>query len=267
MYNNNKDMDSISIPRPIINFYGAPSPNVVKVHLMFKELGIPFSYHELNIRRGEQYSPDFVRINPNGKLPAIVDYDVPGDEPISVFESGNILLYLSTKYKRFMPSPSDDPRGHTEVLNWLFWQMSNLGPIFGNWYHFNVYAQEKHQYSIQRFYNELRRLFHVLNSTLATRTYIASNDEYTIADMACYPWTRYIHITDLKEDEFPHLFRWLAMVKSRPAVQELEKMEEDQKTKPANPPSPTAASEERKYISLYGRSSSSNQETAVGASR
>ncbi|EFA78077.1 putative glutathione S-transferase [Heterostelium album PN500] len=188
----------------IIEFYGAPSPNVVKIHLLLRELReVPYSYHEINIRRGEQYSPDFLMINPNGKLPAVVDHDVEG-EPISVFESGNILYYLANKYDKLIPNIKTDPKSHTEVLNWVFWQMSNLGPVLGE-------------------------LIHVC-CLVKDRQYIASKDQFTIADIATYPWARYVSILpDISVEEFPHLYRWLALVKSRPSVAEWEEFEEEQK--------------------------------------
>eukprot|EP01133_Synstelium_polycarpum_P011974 gene11974-13966_t len=227
-----------------MELYGCGSPNVTKVHLLIKELGIEINYHTLNIRKGDQYAPDYLKINPNGKLPALIDNTVDG-EPITVFESGNILLYLATKYGKFIPNAQSDPHGHTEVLNWVFWQMANLGPAFGNYYHFVVYAQEKHPYSINRYFSEIRRLFHVLNNTLHSRTFIAGED-YSIADMCIYPWLRYISLVpDFKEDEFPKLFAYLARLKAIPSVVAFEKIEEEEKAK--NPQSPPT-DEERKIM-------------------
>eukprot|EP01133_Synstelium_polycarpum_P004951 gene4951-5751_t len=238
-----------------LEFYGCSSPNVVKVQLLLKELNVPFNYHDLNIRKGDQYAPEFLAINPNGKLPALVDNTVEG-EPITVFESGNILLYLATKYNKLIPSIATDPRGHNEVLNWLFWQMANLGPNFGNYYHFVVYATERYEYPTNRYFNELRRLFHVINLRVADRKFIAG-DEYTIADIAIFPWARYIGmIQDFKQEEFPNLFAYTARIKEIPSVQAWIAYEEELKAKNPAPAPPTE--EERKIMfvniskKLYG---------------
>ncbi|GAM27219.1 hypothetical protein SAMD00019534_103940 [Acytostelium subglobosum LB1] len=233
-----------------IEFYGCGSPNVVKVHLFFKALGVPFNYHEVKWRDGEQYKPEFVKINPNSKLPAIVDHDVAGG-PITVFESGNILLYLANKYGKFIPNVQTDLQGHTEVMNWLFWQMANLGPIFGNWYHFSVYAPEKYQYSITRFTNELSRLFHVLNRTLETRHFVAGN-EYTIADMAIFPWARiYNFVPGCTKEEFPNLDAYITRIKQIKSVQEFEAYEAEQNAK--NPRTEPTEEQRKNMFGVDGR--------------
>eukprot|EP01133_Synstelium_polycarpum_P013827 gene13827-16304_t len=231
-----------------LDFYGCGSPNVVKVQLLLQELNVPFNYHEMNFRAGDQYTPEFLAINPNGKMPALVDNTVEG-EPIKVFESGNILLYLATKYNKFIPNASTHPREHNEVLNWLFWQMSNLGPNFGNFYHFFHYSVEKHPYSFARFFNELRRLFHVLNTRLSDRKFIAGN-EYTIADMAIFGWLRYIRIIpEFTDQEFPNLFAYSARINEIPSVIAWIAHEEELKAKA---PAQTAPTDEERKI-MFGR--------------
>ncbi|EFA84966.1 putative glutathione transferase [Heterostelium album PN500] len=229
-----------------LELYGCGSPNVVKVQLLLKELKIPFTYHEVDWRNGQQYKAEFVKINPNSKLPVIVDHDVEG-EPINVFESGNILLYLANKYAkgRLVPDADKDIRAYTEVMNWLFWQMANIGPIFGNWYHFTNYATDKYPYSIQRFGNELRRLFHVLDNTLKTRKFVAG-DTYSISDIAIYPWARIIgFVPDLTAQEFPNVYQYIARIKAIPSVVEWETFEEEErKKKPMAPPT----EEQRKFM-------------------
>ncbi|GAM18854.1 hypothetical protein SAMD00019534_020290 [Acytostelium subglobosum LB1] len=210
---------------------------------MFKCLGINCNFIDVKWRDGEHYKPEFVRINPNSKLPAIVDHDVQG-EPISVFESGNILLYLADKYGMFIP-PSSNIRERTEVLNWVFWQMANLGPVIGSWYHFTQYAPEKIAYPIDRCTKELCRLFHVLNRTLENRRYIAG-DDFTIADMAIFPWAKiYSWVGGFTKEEFPHLDAYIVRIREIKAVQELEAFEIEYRSKnPRTDPTP----EQRKFM-------------------
>ncbi|GAM21250.1 hypothetical protein SAMD00019534_044250, partial [Acytostelium subglobosum LB1] len=229
-----------------IDFYGSNSPNVAKVFLILKALNLDFNYHHVNWRAGDQYRPEFVKINPNSKLPAIVDHDVQG-EPITVFESGNILLYLATKHGKFVPNALTQTREHTEVLNWLFWQMANLGPNFGNWFHFANYAKDKLEYPITRFHNELRRLFHVLNNTLEHRKFVAGND-FSVADASIFPWVRiFNYVPEFTAEEFPHVVRWLATVRELPFVQQWEA---DDKEYNIKYPFQLPTEEQRKFMFL-----------------
>ncbi|GAM29051.1 hypothetical protein SAMD00019534_122270 [Acytostelium subglobosum LB1] len=229
-----------------IDFYGCNSPNVAKVFLLLKALNVEFNYHHINWRAGEQYSDKFVKINPNSKIPAIVDHDVQGD-PITVFESGNILFYLATKYAKFIPNAQKQPREHNETLNWLFWQMANVGPNFGNWFHFFNYAQEKQHYAIQRFHNELRRLFYVLDRALEQRQFVAG-DQFTVADASIFPWARiYGMVPEFTKEEFPNVDRWLSTVRNLSFVQEWEADDKEYNNKYPNQP-PT--DEQRKFMFL-----------------
>eukprot|EP01133_Synstelium_polycarpum_P001124 gene1124-1285_t len=215
-----------------IDFYGTSSPNVAKVQLMLRALDVPYNYIDVNIQRGDHLTPEFRRINPNAKLPSIVDHDVvDGGQPITVFESGNILMYLANKYGKFLPNAASDPHGHTSVMNWIFWQASNLGPIFSEHNHYILYAPGTHPYSIKRYFNELRRLFNVLEHNLATKTFVAS-DSYTIADMAIYPWARLIYIVqEFTYDDFPLVFRYLERVGQIPSVYEWERIDDEETAK------------------------------------
>ncbi|EGG16242.1 putative glutathione S-transferase [Cavenderia fasciculata] len=236
-----------------LQFYGTSSPNVWKVQLLLKELNVPFVYHHLDIRNGDQYSAEFIKVNPNGKLPAIIDPNIEG-EPVRVFESGNILLYLADKYKRFIPQ---DIKGRTEVLNWIFWQMANLGPSMGNLYHFLVYAPEKVPYGINRYFNEVRRLLHVLDKHLDGKNYIY-NEQYTIADMAIYPWTKIISfLPDVNPvEEFPNVSRFNKTIGELPSVTEFnQELVQFQSRNPYKPPT----DDERKWMfNRDGRSLSPN---------
>jgi GST-like protein len=203
--------------RPIELYYW-PTPNGQKVSIMLEECGLPYRVMPVNIARGEQFKPAFLRISPNNRIPAIVDPDGPGGRPIAVFESGAILQYLGRKTGKFYPSRE---RLRVEVEQWLFWQMANLGPKAGEANHFRRYAAERHQYAIERFGNELNRLFGVMDARLKDRAFLAG--AYSIADMACVGWIRLFERQAEKErtnelDGFPHLKRWLAGVRARPAV-------------------------------------------------
>lgn len=200
-------------PKPIDLHYW-PTPNGWKVSIMLEECGLPYTVHSVDIGRGDQFKPDFLAIAPNNKMPAIVDHDGPGGQPISVFESGAILQYLGRKTGRFYAT---DERARTEVDQWLFWQMGGLGPMAGQTHHFRIYAPEKIPYAIDRYTNETNRLYGVLNNRLADREFIAG--DYSIADMASYPWARLWERQGQDIAPFPHLRRWLAANESRPAVQ------------------------------------------------
>jgi GST-like protein len=197
-----------------IDLYYWPTPNAVKISIMLEECGLPYNVVPVNIARGDQFKPEFLKISPNNRIPAIVDPDGPGGRPISVFESGAILQYLGRKTGRFYPASE---RARVEVDQWLFWQMANLGPKAGEANHFRRYAPEKLDYAIARFSNELNRLFGVMNSRLRDRAFLAGR--YSIADMACVGWIRLAERQGNEIDGFPHLKRWLSAVRARPAVQ------------------------------------------------
>lgn len=197
----------------MIDMYFWPTPNGWKVSIMLEECGLPYELKSVNIGGGEQFKPGFLRISPNNKMPAIVDHDAEGG-PLSIFESGAILLYLAEKTGRFMPA---DERGRWDVIQWVFWQMANLGPMAGQLGHFLNYAQEKLEYPIGRYRAEYNRLLGVLNRQLDGREFMVG--EYTIADMATWPWVRSHERLDQPLDEFPEVARWYRSVADRPAVE------------------------------------------------
>jgi GST-like protein len=197
-----------------IELYYWPTPNGHKISIMLEELGVPYEVKYVNIGRGEQFEPDFLKISPNNRMPAIVDPDGPGGAPISVFESGAILQYLGRKYGKFYPA---DERRRVEVDQWLFWQMGGLGPMAGQAHHFRQYAPEKIEYGINRYTNEVNRLYGVMNKRLADRDYLAG--DYSIADMASIGWVRSYENQGQDLDDFPNLKRWFETVLARPAVQ------------------------------------------------
>ena len=198
----------------MIDLHYWPTPNGHKVTLFLEETGLPYRILPVNIGKGEQFDPAFLKIAPNNRMPAIVDHEpAGGGAPISVFESGAILLYLADKTGRFLPQ---DLRGRTKALEWLFWQMGGLGPMAGQNHHFAVYAPEKIPYAIERYVKETNRLYGVLDRQLAGRDFIA--DEYSIADMACYPWTVSHERQGQNLDDFPDLKRWFEAIRGRPAT-------------------------------------------------
>ncbi|HXA24863.1 MAG TPA: glutathione S-transferase N-terminal domain-containing protein [Acetobacteraceae bacterium] len=192
----------------MIDFHYWPTPNGWKVSIMLEECGLPYRVVPVNIGKGDQFKPEFLAISPNNRMPAIVDDGVP------VFESGAILLHLAEKAGRFMPT---DARGRKETLEWLFWQVGNLGPMAGQLSHFVNYAQGEHSYSHQRYANEYNRCLGVLERRLEGRDYIVS--EYSIADMASFPWVLISKPLGQALDEFPNVARWREAIKQRPAVQ------------------------------------------------
>jgi len=198
----------------MIDLYYWTTPNGHKITMFLEEAALPYRIIPVNIGKGEQFAPEFLRASPNNRIPAIVDHEpADGGGPLSVFESGAILLYLSDKIGRFMPQ---DLRGRNETLQWLFWQMAGLGPMAGQNHHFLQYAPEPIPYAIDRYVKETSRLYAVLNKHLADREFIAS--EYSIADMACYPWVSPYERQRQDIADFPHLQRWLATVRGRPAT-------------------------------------------------
>lgn len=196
----------------MIDFHYWPTPNGWKVAIMLEETGLPYRMIPVDIRRGEQHEPDFLRISPNGRMPAIVDHDAQ-DSPLSVFESGAILLHLADRAGRFAPT---DARGRTALMEWLFWQVGNLGPMAGQLSHFVNYAQGEHPYSHERYAGEYRRCLTVLERRLEGRDYIL--DDYSIADMAAWPWVLIAKPLGQPLDDFPNVARWRASIKDRPAV-------------------------------------------------
>ncbi len=200
----------------MIDLYYWPTPNGHKITLFLEEAGLAYTIQPVDIGKGDQFTPEYLAISPNNKMPAIVDHaPADGGAPVSVFESGAILVYLAEKTGRFLPS---DLRGRNTVLEWLFWQMGGLGPMTGQYGHFNVYAPEKIPYAIERYTREAQRLLGVLDKRLAGRAFIAG-DDYTIADMACYPWINPYTKAPLDLAPYPDLRRWQAAIAERPATQ------------------------------------------------
>ena len=199
----------------MIDLHYSPTPNGWKVSIFLEEAGVPYTVKPVDIMHGEQFQPAFLKISPNNRMPAIVDHaPADGGEPISVFESGAILVYLAEKTGRFLPS---DPRGRARVLEWLFWQMGGLGPMLGQAGHFRNYAKEQIPYAIDRYTNEANRLLGVLDRQLTGRDFVA--DEYSIADMAIYPWAYAAKVvTGETFAEFSAVAAWLARMGARDAV-------------------------------------------------
>jgi GST-like protein len=200
----------------MIDLYYWTTPNGHKVTLFLEEAGLDYQIKPINISRGDQFEPDFLKIAPNNRIPAIVDHKpVDGGEPISIFESGAILLYLADKTQTFIPQ---DLRGRNECLQWLFWQMGGLGPMAGQNHHFVQYAPEKLPYAIERYVKETGRLYGVLNKHLADSRDFICGDQYTIADMASYPWVVPHERQQQDLADFPALAKWFERIKARPAT-------------------------------------------------
>ncbi|MGZ5217283.1 MAG: glutathione binding-like protein [Caldimonas sp.] len=199
----------------MIEVYSWATPNGHKVHIMLEECGLAYRAIPINIGAGDQFSPDFLAISPNNKIPAIVDPDGPDGEPISMFESGAILLYLAAKTGRFLPA---DVRGRYTTLEWPMFQMGNVGPMLGQAHHFRLYAPEKIPYAIERYSNEAKRLYNVIDKRLASHRFIVG-EEYTIADIALFPWLRSWRNQGIDLDDYPHLKAWFESIAARPAVQ------------------------------------------------
>ena len=197
----------------MIELYTAATPNGWKISIMLEELGVPYEVKYINIGKGDQFEPDFLKIAPNNRMPAIVDPDGPDGEPISVFESGAILQYLGRKFGKFYPA---DERTRVQVEEWLFWQVGGLGPMAGQAHHFRQYAPEKIEYGINRYTNEVNRLYGVMNKRLAERDFLAG--DYSIADMASIGWVIPHERQGQDLDDFPNLKRWYETLMARPAV-------------------------------------------------
>lgn len=198
----------------MIDLYFWPTPNGLKLKLFFEETGLPYNIIPINIGKGEQFQPEFLKISPNNRIPALVDHEpMGGGAPISIFESGAMLLYLADKSGQLIPK---DVRGRFDALQWLFWQVGGLGPMAGQNGHFRVYAPEKIPYAIDRYTNETHRLYSVLDKRLADREFLAGS--YSIADIASYPWIVPYDRQGQNLDEFPHLKRWFNAIAARPAT-------------------------------------------------
>ena len=198
----------------MIEVYSWATPNGHKVHIMLEECGLPYRVHPVDIGAGDQFAADFLAISPNNKIPAIVDPDGPDGKPISIFESGAILLYLAGKTGQLMP---DSVRDKYAVLEWLMFQMGGVGPMLGQAHHFRIYAPEKIPYAVERYSNEAKRLYGVMNKQLAKNKYIAGK-QYSIADIAIFPWLRSWKNQGIDWTDHPHLKGWFDEIAARPAV-------------------------------------------------
>ena len=228
----------------MIDLHYWPTPNGHKVTLFLEEAGLDYTIHPVNIGKGDQFRPEYLAFSPNNKMPAIVDHaPADGGAPQTVFESGAILLYLAEKTGQFL---STDPRTRVETLEWLFWQMAGLGPMTGQYGHFNVYAPEKIPYAIERYTNEANRLLQVLDTHLQGRDFIAG-DAYSIADMAAYPWIGVYDKAPIDMTPYPEVQRWHASIKARPATERAYA-----KARDVNPDAGKAMSDEEKKL-LFGQ--------------
>jgi GSH-dependent disulfide-bond oxidoreductase len=200
----------------MIDLYFAPTPNGWKITILLEEAGLPYTVHQMQLGRGDQHQLEFLKLSPNGRMPAIVDRaPADGGEPVAMFESGAILIYLAEKSGQFMPQAT---RARFEVMQWLMWQMGGLGPMLGQNGHFLLYAPEKIPYAIDRYGREAKRLYGVLDGHLGEgRDYIAG--EYSIADIACFPWIMTHKAQGLTLDDFSNIKRWYALLRARPRLQ------------------------------------------------
>jgi GST-like protein len=198
----------------MIDVYSWATPNGHKIHIMLEELGLEYKAIPIDIGNGDQFTPEFLAISPNNKIPAIVDNDGPDGKPLALFESGAILFYLAEKIGKFLPS---DPVGRYTTMEWLMFQMGGVGPMLGQAHHFRIYAPEQIEYAVNRYSNEARRLYNVMDKRLAVTQFLAGN-EYSIADIATFPWTRSWKNQGIELDEFPNVKRWFDVISSRPAV-------------------------------------------------
>jgi GST-like protein len=199
----------------MIDVYTWPTPNGHKVHIMLEEVGLPYTVHAVDIGKGEQFKPEFLAISPNNKIPAIVDSHGPDGQPMALFESGAILVYLAAKTNMLLP---EDLRDRWSTLQWLMFQMGGLGPMLGQAHHFNFYAPEKITYAMERYSKEANRLYGVLDRRLAESEYVGCG-KYTIADIAIMPWLRTYERQGVAIDQYPHVKRWFDALNARPAVQ------------------------------------------------
>jgi len=198
----------------MIDLYALTSPNVQKIYIMLEETKLPYKEHFVDVWKGEQYNADLIKLNPNSKIPVIVDHEGPGGKPYTVFESGAILMYLAEKTGKFLPK---DTVKKYDVLQWLMIQLTNVGPMFGQFTHFKLFAPKDSSYAMARYQTEVKRLYEVMEKRLAQAPYLAG-DEYTIADIATFPWTRNHDIQGVKWQDNPNLARWFSAIAERPAV-------------------------------------------------
>jgi GST-like protein len=239
----------------MIDLYYWTTPNGHKVTIFLEEAGLAYTIKPVNIGKGEQFKADFLAVSPNNRIPALVDHaPTGGGKPISVFESGAMLLYLADKTGKFIPA---DLRGRTEAIQWLFWQMGGLGPMAGQNNHFANYAVEKLPYAIDRYRNEVNRLYGVLDRRLADRAFVAG--DYSIADMASYPWIILYERQSQNIEDFPHVKRWIEAIKARPAV-----VRAYAKVKEVNPNAGGIRTPEERAI-LFGQTASSVAQAAAKA--
>lgn len=216
----------------MIELYTWPTPNGHKVHIMLEETGLPYRVHPIDIGKGDQFQPDFLKISPNNKMPAMVDPDGPDGKPISVFESGAMLIYLASKTGKFLPG---NVRDKWSTLQWLMFQMGGVGPMLGQAHHFIIYAPEKIPYAIDRYGKEANRLYGVMDRRLGESRFIACG-EYTIADMAIFPWLRSHQNQNVDIEAYPNVKRWFDGIAARPAVQRaLEVLKDARKPGPLTP--------------------------------
>ena len=212
----------------MIDLYTWPTPNGHKVHIMLEEVGLEYRVIPVDINKGDQFKPDFLAISPNNKMPAMIDHDGPGGRSYSLFESGAILMYLADKTGRLLPQETG---ARYRVIQWLMFQMGSIGPLLGQTHHFRVYAPEPIPYAVDRYTNEAARLYRVMDRRLAESEYLA--DEYSIADIACFPWLRRPERQGQRREDFPNLQRWFETLAARPAVQRgCEVLAEHQRTGP-----------------------------------
>ena len=198
----------------MIELHFAPTPNGHKISIALEELGLDYEVHRVNIGQGDQFKPEFLAFSPNNRIPAIIDQDGPDGQSIGIFESGAILIYLAEKAGKLMPT---SPVARKTVMEWLMWQMGGFGPMLGQAHHFNFYAKEKVDYAMDRYSTEANRLYGVLDRRLEGRDYVA--DEYSIADIAIFPWTRTHERQTVDINDYPNVARWRRMMIDRPAVQ------------------------------------------------
>lgn len=198
----------------MIEAYSWATPNGHKIHIMLEELGLEYKAIPIDIGAGDQFTPEFLAISPNNKIPAIIDSDGPDGKPLALFESGAILFYLAEKTGKFLPL---DPVGRYTTMQWLMFQMGGVGPMLGQAHHFRIYAPEKIEYAVNRYSNEAKRLYGVMDKQLGVTRYLAGND-YSIADIATFPWTRSWKNQGIELDEFPNVKRWFDEISARPAV-------------------------------------------------
>lgn len=198
----------------MIELYTWPTPNGWKVHIMLEECGLAYNVHPIDITAGDQFDPEFLKISPNNKMPAIVDTEGPGGKPYPVFESGAILMYLAEKTGKFMPQ---EMAARYQVIQWLMFQMGGIGPMLGQAHHFRQYAPDKIEYAINRYTNEAKRLYNVVENRLNGRDFVAG--DYSIADMALFSWMRIYERQGIEEKDIPNVKRWIDTIAARPAVQ------------------------------------------------